>query len=362
MNTTGNNIPLNITGGAATSVAVSTQATHGTATASGTSITYSPTNGYSGSDSFQYTASNANGTSSPATATITVSAAAQPPVANTDNVTVPYNATNFAIYALNNDTDPYGYPLTIIGRTNPQFGTSNIAGGAYLQYTPNTGFSGSDQFSYTISDGHGQTAMGFAYIVVNPAPPIAGPVSTGVNQDSSNTNIPLNLSGGAAASVAVSTQASHGTATASGLTISYTPAAGYTGSDSFQYTATNVTATSAPGTVTLNVSPVNHAPTPQNDSISIYHLNPQHLNYCASGSVNVLTNDTDPDGDTLTVQSFTNGVRGTTTISGGTITYHYPCTNQPVTYTDTFTYTVSDGRGGTATATVTVTIEIDYSA
>lgn len=72
-NSTSNPITLNITGPAATGVAVGTQAAHGTATASGTSITYTPTTGYAGPDSFTYTASNGAGSSSPATVTITVS-------------------------------------------------------------------------------------------------------------------------------------------------------------------------------------------------------------------------------------------------------------------------------------------------
>ncbi len=68
-----NPITLNITGGAPASVAIGTAAAHGTAVASGTSITYTPTPGYAGPDSFTYTATNAGGTSAPATATITVS-------------------------------------------------------------------------------------------------------------------------------------------------------------------------------------------------------------------------------------------------------------------------------------------------
>jgi len=68
-----NPITLNITGATATSVAVATAASHGTATASGTSITYTPTTGYAGPDTFTYTATNGAGTSSPGTVTITVS-------------------------------------------------------------------------------------------------------------------------------------------------------------------------------------------------------------------------------------------------------------------------------------------------
>jgi hypothetical protein len=46
----------------------------------------------------------------------------------------------------------------------------------------------------------------------------------------------------------------HGTATASGATILYTPDTGYIGADSFTYTATNAAGTSAPATVSITVT------------------------------------------------------------------------------------------------------------
>jgi len=67
-----NPVTLNITGGAAVSVAIATLADHGTATATGLSISYTPTPGYRGPDTFTYTATNSGGTSAPATVTITV--------------------------------------------------------------------------------------------------------------------------------------------------------------------------------------------------------------------------------------------------------------------------------------------------
>ena len=66
------NIPLT-TGNTPTSVAVSTDGSNGHAVATGTTIAYTPTTGYFGTDTFQYTATNAAGTSSAATATITIS-------------------------------------------------------------------------------------------------------------------------------------------------------------------------------------------------------------------------------------------------------------------------------------------------
>jgi len=73
---TANPVTLSIGGGAPTSVAVASAAANGTATASGTSITYTPVRGYAGADSFTYTATNLDGTSAPATVDMTVS----PPV------------------------------------------------------------------------------------------------------------------------------------------------------------------------------------------------------------------------------------------------------------------------------------------
>ncbi|MEN5284546.1 putative Ig domain-containing protein [Stenotrophomonas lactitubi] len=72
-NSSANPITLNITGGVPTSVAIGTAAAHGSAVASGTTITYQPTAGYAGPDSFTYTATNTAGTSATATVSITVS-------------------------------------------------------------------------------------------------------------------------------------------------------------------------------------------------------------------------------------------------------------------------------------------------
>ncbi len=108
---TNNPITLNITGGVPTSVAVGTQAMHGTATALGTSITYTPTPGYAGPDSFSYTASNAGGTSAPANVTITVS----PPTITLLPTSLP-NATVATAYSTTITTSggasPYSYAIT----------------------------------------------------------------------------------------------------------------------------------------------------------------------------------------------------------------------------------------------------------
>lgn len=69
-------------------------------------------------------------------------------------------------------------------------------------------------------------------------------------------------------------------------------------------------------------------------------------------TIDVLANDSEPNGDTMTVTGVTQPANGTAVINPNqTVTYDPVCAFQG---TDTFTYTVSDGQGGTDTATVSV--------
>jgi hypothetical protein len=72
-------------------------------------------------------------------------------------------------------------------------------------------------------------------------------------------------------------------------------------------------------------------------------------------SISVLTNDTDVDGDNLTIVAVTQGANGTVNIAGSGKTLSYKPRNG-FSGNDTFRYTVSDGNGGSATATVTVNV------
>ncbi|MBN4066315.1 cadherin-like domain-containing protein [Ahrensia sp. AH-315-G08] len=74
--------------------------------------------------------------------------------------------------------------------------------------------------------------------------------------------------------------------------------------------------------------------------------------------IKALVNDSDPDGDTLTIIDGTNGTFGTADVNADGDLVYTPFDPNFVG-TDTFTYIVSDGNGGTDTATVTVTVEAD---
>ncbi|WLH90418.1 putative Ig domain-containing protein [Pseudomonas sp. FP453] len=247
-NSSANPITLNLSGGAATSVAVASAPSHGTATASGTGITYTPAAGYSGVDSFTYTATNSSGTSSPAPVAITISAPSigiSPTVLSPTTASVAFSSTLSA----SNGTAPYVYSIT--AGSVPTGMTLNSATGT-LSGTPTA--AGPYTFTVTVTDANGASGSRAYSGAVNIAAPIAGALSASVAANSSANPITLNLSGGAATSVAVASAPSHGTATASGTAITYTPAAGYSGADSFTYTATNSSGTSSPAPVAITVS------------------------------------------------------------------------------------------------------------
>ncbi len=128
----------------------------------------------------------------------------------------------------------------------------------------------------------------------------------------------------------------------------YTPDAGFSGVDTFTYRAVDSTGlTSAPATVTINVALGNRPPTAGNDAFTTAE------DTLLAGTV--LGNDSDPDGDTLTVSLLGGGTTNGSLIlnSNGTFTY---TPNANFNGTDSFDYTLSDGNGGTSTATVTLTV------
>jgi hypothetical protein len=137
-------------------------------------------------------------------------------------------------------------------------------------------------------------------------------------------------------------------------TITFTPATGYTGAASFSYAISDGQGGTAAATVSLTVNAVvNQAPVANNDSGFSATQNTT-LTIAASA---LLANDTDPNGDTLTVTGIVNGsaVNGTASFNSQTNAVTFiPATGY--TGPASFSYAISDGRGGTATATVNLTV------
>ena len=91
-----------------------------------------------------------------------------PPVAVDDYVTVNMNTQLTSILAMANDSDPDGNTISISSVGTPSHGTAQLNPNAnyFIIYTPTTGYSGTDSFTYTISDGNGGTATATVYVNV----------------------------------------------------------------------------------------------------------------------------------------------------------------------------------------------------
>ena len=153
---------------------------------------------------------------------------------------------------------------------------------------------------------------------------------------------------GNALSIVSATQGSNGSVAINpDGTLTYTPASGFTGTDSFTYTVSDGVGGFATTTVSVDVGTGNRPPVAANDEGSTAEDTPI--------TFPVLDNDSDPDGDTLSISAVTQGANGSVSVNtGGTITYT-PDAN--FNGSDSFTYTISDGQGGSDTATVNVTVD-----
>ncbi|MCU7880520.1 MAG: retention module-containing protein [Candidatus Thiodiazotropha sp. (ex Lucinoma aequizonata)] len=262
--------------------------------------------------------------------------------------------TPVSISVLGNDSDPEGDQLSVTSNTQPANGTLvQIANGSF-QYTPNTGFFGTDIFSCTISDGNGGMDTATVTVTVggvNDAP-VAVDDTVGANEDAPVTVAVLANDSdpdGDTLTITSVTQGTNGTITIDSVSGNplYTPNLNFNGTDTFTYTIDDGNGGTDTATVTVTVGGVNHTPVAVDDTVSTAEDNPV--------TVDVLPNDTDPDGDTLTVTSVTQGTNGSVAIdlvSGNPV--YTP--NSNFNGTDTFTCSIDDGNGGTDTATVTVTV------
>ncbi len=111
---------------------------------------YTPNANFNGTDSFTYVANDGTAVSNLATVTINVTAVNDAPVAKDDSASTAYQ-TPVTIAVLANDTDVDSATLAAVLASPPANGSATC--GATCTYTPNTGFSGTDSFTYRASDG-----------------------------------------------------------------------------------------------------------------------------------------------------------------------------------------------------------------
>lgn len=144
-----------------------------------------------------------------------------------------------------------GYSFAISSGALPA-GLSLSSGGG-LSGTPTE--AGSFSFAITLSAAGGYSSAPYAYTLdVSGAAPVAQDVTANVPYGGNSIPISLQIVGDGVSGVAVVTAPAHGTTAIAGLGILYTPVTGYVGTDSFTYTATNASGTSAPALVSITVA------------------------------------------------------------------------------------------------------------
>ena len=317
-------------------------------------VTFEPDANFNGADSFDFVGSDGTTDLGVQTFPISVAAVNDVPVGINDQVITDEDvATTFDV--LTNDNDVDLDTLQVESVTQGANGSVVINGDDTLTYTPDANYNGTDSFTYIVNDGNGGSDTATVNITVNAVndAPIAGDdlftgdedtVITGnvLSNDTDTENDVIT-----AVAQALTTANGGAVELATDGTFTYTPAENYNGEDSFTYTVTDGVETDT-AQVSLNIASVNDIPDALDDSFT------GDQDVVITG--NVLANDTDLEGDALSVAS------GVHTTTHGSIVIEE---NGDFTYTpeinyvgeDSFTYTVTDGQGGESSAIVTLTLE-----
>jgi len=147
---------------------VITGPSHGQLSGTAPELTYSPEANFNGSDSFSFKVNDGEADSEVATVSIKVSPVNDSPKANNDTVKAQEDAPIATVKVLANDTDPEGDNLMVINATQGTNGSVTIGTDSTLAYTPYRNFSGTDTFTYQLSDGKGRTDTGTVNVTIAP--------------------------------------------------------------------------------------------------------------------------------------------------------------------------------------------------
>jgi VCBS repeat-containing protein len=351
-------------------------------------------------DTFSYTASDGHGGTTTTNIIVTIDRA--PTVVGDAGAAVESSSGTGNV--LTNDSDRDGDTLVVSAVNGSGANVGNSIAGTYGHitiasngsYTYNadntaaidgaaTGSHLTDTFSYTASDGHGGTTTTNITITLDRAPTVVADANTALEGSSDSGNVLTNDSDRDGDTLAVSAVAGSGANVGNSVATTYGHIT-INGDGSYTYNADNIAAIDGAatgshltdtvsytasdghgGTTTTNiVVTLDRAPTVVADNGAAVES--------SSGSGNVLTNDSDRDGDTLTVTAVNGsganvgnsfaGTYGHITINAnGSYTYNADNTaaiDGAATgshLTDTFTYTASDGHGGFTATSVTITLD-----
>ncbi len=318
--------------------------------------------------------------------------------ARDDSFSTDYN-TAAVFNVLQNDS--YGSELELIITTAPLNGSAVVNSSNQIEYTPSTDFTGTDSFTYTINDGNGGNNSANVTVTVKEAVTQTYTITASLVNSGGGDSYPeykqptgghdvymkgakvtfngsayesvidnnswsptvystgwksIPQGGGSSVSGSISPNGDVTVNKEEVQTFTMTPDSGNRVKDVkvdgssvgllTSYTFTNVTANhTISAEFEAGTPPVNNVPVANSDSATV--------DAGQIVTINVLSNDSDADGDTLTIESITQGGKGNVVLSNNSIMYTADSAEDG---SDSFSYTINDGKGGSDTATVNVTI------
>ncbi|MCR4377239.1 MAG: tandem-95 repeat protein, partial [Rhodospirillales bacterium] len=298
----------------------------------------------------------------PASATINVVSVDDAPVTTPDHYAtltdVPLTLTVADLMA--NDVEVEGQAMEFVSVINAVGGTVSVNGDGNIVFTADAGFEGFATFDYTLRDSQGNSTTETVSVLTRIAntAPVANADDLGGVEDTTFTissavllENDVDAEGDDLEVLSVSNAAHGAVSMNADGNITFTPDADFDGVATFDYVVSDRFGGSvSTGTVNLNLASVNDAPVVSFDALSgeedaSLTIAPQQL----------VGNDTDVDGDSLSILSVGNAVGGTVSLDGNTgnavFTPHADFNG-----TATFTYTATDGRGGIATGDVQIAV------
>ena len=275
----------------------------------------------------------------------------QAPLAANDQYTVDEGGTLVVgpPGVLGNDSDPDAESLTAALVNPPTRGTLTLAADGSFVYTHTAGDAIDDSFTYVATDSRGATSLAVAVIrvVENLAPLVVADLIS-IDEDTVGTASVLANDmdpEGASLTIVGIEQPANGVVT---LTLdgdlSFAPPQDWFGTARFFYLASDGRKSSR-GLVTVLVASVNDAPVGGRDAYRFTLYGPAVLD--------VLANDSDVDGDELSVLKVNGVAHALAEIVDGRLVYN---AHSEWLGTETFSYTLSDGHGATVDVVVSVTI------
>lgn len=327
----------------------------------GVTLTYNPASQQSGQVTFTYTITDDHEGTSTAQVHVNVAAANDPPVARDDRV----NGLEDTVLSIDpatltaNDSDIDGDALRVLSVFNAVHGVVQLSGNTIL-FTPDHNFDGEAYFEYVVTDD--ADGVDTARVTVNVVSTNQHPI-TAVDHFQGVEDTPLVVTisyllgndsdpdGDVISFVGVDQNGDGGQAfILPGGRISLVPRDNINGPVTFTYTVTDGRLGSVEThNIVVDYAAVNDAPDVANESGYTTHEDQP----IAITLADLLANDSDVEGDALSIISVLDPVNGSVRIEGGQAIF---TPRADYFGNGGFSYVVSDGHGGSTTGTITLTV------